>query len=225
MEMFDFIREHIGIIGRWGNLILISLLICGFAALWFSGRRGRFLIPPRLTGKLLSFTIAVCILAIGAVLVLLNGPLSPFINSTYKLDQTQGRVIPEITFRLIDDDSEHRVSEFRGRVIVLNLWATWCPPCVGEMDTLNRLQAAGKDRGYVVITLSDESRDTLLKFSKEHPLETVSGYVASFDWLQMETFRPYTLIIDRQGILREHIFGTQDYESFVRTVQKYTSEP
>ena len=222
--MADFVAEHIEIIARWGNAIVLLFMLFSFAALWLLGRRQRFLIPRHLPGKLLSLTLVMGIVVAGAAIFLLNVRLSPYIETAYKLHQAQGEQIPEITFQLVSDDSQRRVSDFRGNVIVLNLWATWCPPCVGEMNTLNRVYASRKDRGLVVITLSDEPRDKLLKFAKDHPLETISGYVASFQWLKIEAFRPYTLVIDRRGVLREHIFGSRDYDSFVQTIDKYLSE-
>ena len=83
------------------------------------------------------------------------------------LDSNVGRPIPSIVFREVATGAERRVADYRGRVVVLNLWATWCPPCREELPTLNRLQAAYRDRGVVVITLSDEPADQLAAFLAE----------------------------------------------------------
>ena len=219
--MTDFIREHIGVIGPWGNVILISLLALCLLGVWFAGRDNRLFVPAHLAGRLLSLALVTCVALLGVTLFLFDGRLSPFVSTSYKLYQAQGEQAPEIPFRLIADDSPHKLSDFRGKVVVLNFWATWCSPCIGEMGTLNRLHTTHQRDGVVVITLSDESRNSLVEFSKTHSLDTVSGYVPSFDWLKMATFRPHTLIIDRNGILREHVFGTQDYEFFERTVHRY----
>ena len=51
------------------------------------------------------------------------------------------------------------LADDRGKVIVLNLWATWCPPCREEMPTLERLQERYGKEGVVVIAVSDESTE------------------------------------------------------------------
>ncbi len=54
-----------------------------------------------------------------------------------------------------------KVSDFRGQVVVLNVWATWCPPCVKEMPTLAALQSAYAGKGLKVVALSiDSAKDT-----------------------------------------------------------------
>jgi cytochrome c biogenesis protein CcmG, thiol:disulfide interchange protein DsbE len=222
--MTEFIRQHIEIIGGWSTPILVLFLLCSLFLIWRLGRSGRFLIPRSSSGKLLSVTLVLAMIVVGVVLFLINGPLSPYIKTTYKLHRSEGQALPDITFRLVADDSTRKISDFRGQVVVLNLWATWCPPCVREMNTLNQLYASHKTRGVAVVTLSDEPRARLLQFATKHPMETISGYVSSYGWVNLETFRPYTLIIDKNGILREHIFGALDYDSFVRTVEKYVSE-
>lgn len=222
--MIEFIRAYINLTGQWSSAFLILLMIGCFITIWLLGRSGRFFISQSIVGKLASLILIGAVACLGGFLFLLNGPLYPYVDTTSKLHKTQGKKIPEIPFALISDDSEYKVSDFHGKVVVLNLWGTYCAPCIEEMKDLNRLHANYKERGAVVITLSDEPKEKLLQFAKKHPLETISGYANSFDWLQMEEFRPYTLIIDKKGFLREHFFGARDYETFEQTVQKYLME-
>lgn len=89
------------------------------------------------------------------------------------------------------------------------------------MPSLERLQEAYKDRGLVVITLSDEPRESLRKFFQKHPVDLLCGYTDSFDWLKIEDFRPLTLVIDRNGILRKHFFGASSYEELESHIRPY----
>src|SRR5262249_41000049 len=132
-----------------------------------------------------------------------------------------GEAVPDITFVRVSDGSEQRLSGLRGKVILVNLWATWCPPCRQELPMLNRLQADYGERGLVVVTLSDEPREQVAAFVETSAPRTMNGCVQSFGWLAIKDFRPFTLVIDRRGVLRDYFFGSQDYSVFERKVRQY----
>jgi hypothetical protein len=83
------------------------------------------------------------------------------------------------------------------------------------------LQEAYRDRGVVVITLTDEPREAAQQFVQEHAPAALNGYMSSFGWLEIESFRPFTLVVDRNGVLRDYFFGSQEYETFEARVRKY----
>ena len=63
------------------------------------------------------------------------------------------------------------LASFRGKVVVLNFWATWCPPCVAEMPSLERLHRSLGPEGLAVVTVStDEDREILEEFVTRHGL-------------------------------------------------------
>ena len=121
-------------------------------------------------------------------------------------------------------DSEHAVtlSQLRGKTVVLNFWATWCPPCVEEMPTLVRLQKKLQDKNVVVLAVSvDEDDADYHKFLKDHSIElltvreggtkTGSGVISPTSNLY-GTFRlPESFIIDRNGVLRRKFIGAVDW--------------
>ena len=63
------------------------------------------------------------------------------------------------------------LADYRGQVVLLNNWATWCPPCVQELTVLDRLYKTYRDKGLVVVALSDEPRERLQKFFAQRPAE------------------------------------------------------
>ena len=74
-------------------------------------------------------------------------------------------------------DSDHKVtlSQFRGQVVVLNFWATWCPPCIEETPSLVRMQARLKDKGVVVLAVSIDADDAAYhKFLKDYSVNMVT---------------------------------------------------
>ncbi len=80
------------------------------------------------------------------------------------------------------DGRDFAMTAVRGKVVVLNFWATWCPPCIAEMPSLQRLYDALKDAGVVFIGISDEEPETVQKFVRE------KGY--TFPIYTMEAERP-----------------------------------
>jgi thiol-disulfide isomerase/thioredoxin len=128
------------------------------------------------------------------------------------------RPVDGFRYWLVADEEEGRLEDHRGEVVLLNLWATWCIPCVAELPYLNRLQEEYGDRGLVVITLSNESRERLTAFSERHPRSTVDGYAipATLPEPFFRGFRvlPTTYVIDRDGRIRGFFAGSRSYRQF-----------
>ena len=108
------------------------------------------------------------------------------------------------------------LSDLKGKVVMVNLWATWCPPCRHEMPDLDRLQQDYGDRGFQVVHLSDEDEHTLLKYLEANPMSTRHGRVDRFNW--PDGGRPTTYLIDREGVVRDAILGARTYDHFVEMI-------
>lgn len=141
-----------------------------------------------------------------------------------------GQVAPELRFRTVESNEEQSISEFRGRVVLLNLWATWCPPCLDELPQLNKLQEEYGDRGVVVVTISDERPQTIRRFERNRfELRTVNGYLpeasewpAPYD--RVLKSRPYSFVIGPKGQIRNMWAGARDFTFFERAIRPYLSD-
>jgi cytochrome c biogenesis protein CcmG/thiol:disulfide interchange protein DsbE len=108
----------------------------------------------------------------------------------------------------------------RGKVVVLNFWATWCPPCVAEMPSLERLHRALGPEGLSVVTVStDEDDAELRRFVAERALslpvlKDPGGRVAASEY--HTTGYPETFVLDREGRLLEHVVGPAEWDSAER---------
>ena len=213
------LQPFLNAVARWGPWILAACTIWTAAGLWRAWRSRRAVPRTRFIGSVTANVLWLGLIGLG--LWSLQVRLAPLTGSLLTLQATTGKRIPEIAFRQVSDDAPHRLRELEGKVVVLNLWATYCPPCIGELRTLDRLQEAYRDRGVVVVALSDESPEQLKRFLRGRPGEAVCGYSASFDWLKIKNFRPFTLIIDRNGILRQHFFGASSFEGFEAYIRPY----
>jgi thiol-disulfide isomerase/thioredoxin len=133
-----------------------------------------------------------------------------------------GSAAPELTFRLVSDDSVHLLSEFQSKVVLLNIWATGCGPCRAEMPALVSLQKRhGADR-LAVITLASEPRERIRRSSNKSGLvlPPLSGYWRSMDWVPNQAW-PLTIVIDADGTIREVSLGQQSEEQFNDAVRRY----
>jgi cytochrome c biogenesis protein CcmG/thiol:disulfide interchange protein DsbE len=121
---------------------------------------------------------------------------------------------PALDFTVRDTDRSVTLSQLRGKVVVLNFWATWCPPCVEEMPSLIKLQQQMGDRVTVFAVSLDEDAAAYAKFIREHgmaPLLTVRDAEQRSNALY-GTFRfPETYIIDKDGILRRKFIGPVEW--------------
>lgn len=125
-----------------------------------------------------------------------------------------GATAPDFTVQ----DSDHKVtlSQFRGQVVVLNFWGTFCPPCIEETPSMVQMQARLKDKGVVVLGVSIDVDDAAYhKFLKDFNVnmvtvrdgdQKVSSLYGTFGW-------PETYIIDRQGVIRRKFIGAVDWTS------------
>ena len=108
----------------------------------------------------------------------------------------------------------------RGKVVVLNFWATWCPPCVAEMPSLERLNRALGPEGLSVVTVStDEDEAELQRFVSRLALtlpvlKDPGGRVAASEY--HTTSYPETFVLDREGRLLEHVVGPAEWDSAER---------
>jgi peroxiredoxin len=126
-----------------------------------------------------------------------------------------GEPVPEIALRDLAGQ-EVRLSDFKGQVVVINFWATWCPPCVDEMPALEKLHRSLGPKGLKVLAVSvDYRREDIEAFREQHRLSFTmlhdQGLKAARSY---GTFKyPETYIVDRQGRLVSKEIGPAEWVS------------
>jgi thiol-disulfide isomerase/thioredoxin len=129
-----------------------------------------------------------------------------------------------ITYALLGAADVHRVADLRGNVVVLNYWATWCPPCRQEMPDLSRLADAYRDKGVIVLTISDETPERLQQYLAKYPQSTTTArFTSGSPATPIERMayggRPTTLVLGRDGRVRRTLIGGRTYDDFDAAVR------
>jgi thiol-disulfide isomerase/thioredoxin len=118
-------------------------------------------------------------------------------------------------FKNLKGDNQD-LSAWQGKIIVLNFWAPWCPPCLEEMPELSALHQTYQDKNVVVIGLSAEALDTTRDYFKEDPKRAVSYPIVVGDLDAMDLSAklgnqrgvlPYTVIIHSDGTIIKTFLG------------------
>ena len=121
-------------------------------------------------------------------------------------------------FKLIDlEGNWQALSNFKGKVVLLNFWATWCGPCRVEMPSMEILYKDLKSEGFEILAISSDPQGSIVT----RPFVESQGF--TFPILHDADYRvsgtygirtlPMSYLIDRRGILRHRVFGARDWNS------------
>ncbi len=150
--------------------------------------------------------LALIVVFAGALVWVVSGTLEQHVT-------TVGDTAPE--FRVLTERGKTMTPrDFGGKLLVLNFWASWCPPCVEETPSLNAFAEEAKAKGIIVLGVSIDRNETAYKkFLAQHKI----GFDTSFDpeadvSTAYGTFQfPETYIIDKSGKVVEKIISNQNF--------------
>lgn len=138
-------------------------------------------------------------------------------------DPAAGTQAPEFSLR-----DQHgklvALSDLRGRKVLVNFWATWCPPCVEEMPMLDEL-AKRHAQTLVVLGVAEDDAEAVKAFLQRHPVDYPILYSASdsvglsAQFGNTRAVLPYSVLIDEQGVVtrsKSGMFSKAELERFVR---------
>lgn len=235
--------------GGWKNGLLLS-------AFYSAGLSVPFLVTGLTINKFLSFyskfrkhlhkveVVSGVILILIGVLVMSNrvtllssswlASVMPNLESRLKLrggtptpdpQKTSYTPAPDVQFTKLDG-SPFRLQELRGRVVLLNFWATWCVPCRSEIPSLSAMQKDLEPQGLSIIGVSyDDTADLIQQFQKDIPqsYQIVLGGREVGAQLPASPL-PTTYIIDRQGRIRDKLIGERSRAAFESVIKPLLDE-
>jgi len=121
-------------------------------------------------------------------------------------------------FTLPDMDGEmHSLEDFRGKVVMLNFWATWCPPCRREMPSMQRLYEKYRERGLTVVAVNQfEDPDLVFEFTGRLGLEPTFPILFDRESRVSERYQvkglPTTYLLDKAGKIRFRAIGGREFD-------------
>jgi len=134
-----------------------------------------------------------------------------------------GNVAPDFELNTIEGKSI-RLSELRGKKVIVNFWATWCPPCREEMPAMQKFYEQYNEHVEVLAVnlTSQDSREKIKPFAEEYGITFPIVLDVKGKVLKMYEIEPIptTYIIDSKGIIREKIIGPMTFNQMVELTEK-----
>ncbi len=165
--------------------------------------------------------IYIIILILGFVWILVSADPSGMSSAGNISAPQQGFPAPDFALKTPQGETV-RLADLRGQAVLVNLWATWCPPCRAEMQTIETIYDEYKDQGFTVLGVNMTYQDEPLKvipFVNEQKLTfpillDETGEMASA--YQLKSL-PSSFFIDRAGFIDEVVIGGPMSEALLRT--------
>jgi peroxiredoxin len=128
----------------------------------------------------------------------------------------EGVIAPDISVTALDGQTI-KLSELKGKRVVLDFWATWCPPCVREIPHFIQLYSQTSRDELVIVGISDEDAKTLTQFVKKqgvnYPIASAKNLPSPYADIQSI---PTTFFIDRKGVIQTVAVGYHEYNDLKR---------
>jgi cytochrome c biogenesis protein CcmG, thiol:disulfide interchange protein DsbE len=157
---------------------------------------------------------------VGAIVVFMGAGL--LAASHYMKDElfpvTLGSTAPDFRAKVLGDSRYKTLADYKGQVVLLNIWATWCPPCQAEMPSLERLYQAYGDKGLKLVAVSIDdyvTEDSIRAFAKNFGItfEILHDSTHAIERLYQTTGYPESFVIGREGTIRKKWIGPDDWSS------------
>ena len=155
-----------------------------------------------------------------AALILLAALALPAYGQALK--EWKGGATPALELEDVDGKI-HRLADYKGKVVLLNFWATWCGPCREEMPLINELATKASKDGYHVLGIAvEDSRAAVMEYAKEAKL--VFPIALDLNSKVKRSYRifgpPATFFIDHQGTIRDIVLGPMTAERAHEALRK-----
>jgi peroxiredoxin len=153
--------------------------------------------------------VALLAIALGAASFFMRDELFPV---------TIGSEAPDFRAKILGSKQYKTMADYKGQVLVLNIWATWCAPCKAELPSLQRLQEEYGPKGLKLVAVSIDdyvSEDSIRAFAKNFGItfEVLHDSTHAIEQIYQTTGYPETFVIGPEGTIRKKWIGPDDWSS------------
>lgn len=136
--------------------------------------------------------------------------------------KTDPQVMPTFELTEVKAKDDYDSAQLAGKVVLINFWATWCGPCVGEYPDLMKLHTAYKDQGFTLIGMSmDQSKGSVEKFMEKagavYPMLMANSSISKD--FNAGSGLPMSFLVDRQGKIVKKYYGPRSFEVFAKDIE------
>ena len=167
-------------------------------------------------------SLLVVVLGLGALWTLLSRvPPAATTGGAPPPSPRQGFSAPDFTLDLLGGE-QVTLTDLRGKAVIVNLWASWCPPCRAEMPAIENVYQANKGRGLEVLAVNTTFQDSEAEaaaFVRQYgltfpvPLDRTGGVSARYQLRAL----PSTYFVDRRGVIRAVVIGGPMSEATIQS--------
>jgi cytochrome c biogenesis protein CcmG/thiol:disulfide interchange protein DsbE len=157
---------------------------------------------------------------VGAIVAIMAAGV--LVASHYMKDElfpvTIGSTAPDFRAKVLGENRYKTLADYKGQVVLLNVWATWCPPCQAEMPSLQRLYEAYGDKGLKLVAVSIDdyvTEDSIRAFARNFGItfEILHDSTHAIERIYQTTGYPESFVIGPEGTIRKKWIGPDDWSS------------
>jgi cytochrome c biogenesis protein CcmG/thiol:disulfide interchange protein DsbE len=135
-------------------------------------------------------------------------------------NQTSSNKAPDFTLEDLNG-KKVKLSDFKGKVVIINFWATWCPPCKAEIPDFIELYKTYQKKGLVILGIALDNKEKVVKFVKDNGInypvlmgnQEVSNLYGGISGI------PTSFVVDRKGIIKNVFVGLRSKEVFEQNIK------
>jgi len=148
----------------------------------------------------------------------MNMKSEEFLENEGKIGINKGNTAPDFELESLSGE-KFKLSDYRGKKVIVNFWATWCPPCRMEMPHMQKYYEQFQNKDVVIfavnLTHTEKNRESVARFVEQYSLTfpVLMDEEGAVSDLYGVMVYPTTYIIGSNGMIREKIFGAVDYDT------------
>ena len=172
-------------------------------------------------------TLVIILLVIFLIIIVIGFGLVPSTTPTIKTitsESTKG-VNVNFEFKTIDDKTM-RISDFKGKIVLIDFWATWCRPCVATMRELKKVYERYGDKIVIISISLNKEKNDVIEFINKEGIKWIIGWDPKGDIARKFNIKaiPTLLIVNKDGILVKKVVGYHTADEIIDLIRGSTGE-